>query len=653
MQTAITSSVVTPSKAPLTARTAPPGAEVAVVPQDEFKAGETSEKLTLQHADETAKAQATSSDFGPKGLSKFILATAMLASAVPAFAAAASPASAAAAQTISTQLQQTDSQVLKVMVLPNNTPRLDLIREDGRSLSPVGVSLGNGLFQDTKGNLSVVPFLSYGWQVQAQDFQRVDLGQKGVDVQTFGNTTHYNESSTRRHIFISRENSVELRDNKDRTYFEKNADGSIHVKGPHRMDYTVRQEGLYTKVERAGQPDLTILRSGTELRIYEGESLIGAASGNDGQITIKSGDGRAVATRSENGSITEVKGSGTMSSTTIAQDGTLTTGRKDRDRIQINDPVRLAEARARYEQVIAQLNQVDPGFEAKHPETAAVLEYAAANPNLFLIGQKGADVEGAFLQGGTIFASVGAASNTMTALSGKAQALNLAASAKSLGAAALAAKAAAQSQAAAGNLVRAAQLGQEAQAFAAQANATKDQAIRVGGDALKSADVARVFAGVGGVLQIVNGVVGIRHGKQDRSLVQGAKAVAEAKLEQLVANSSGADKVEAQADYERIMKVMNLMERQANKEIKVGTMKIGLGGLMLVSAILGPEAPPALGAIGIAGTAGVAVYEHWGPIKSFLTGKSDKVPSFIDILPEQDQVVIDLGGVQIKPSGQK
>lgn len=654
MQTIISGQSNQVSKARLNTKTAPPGAEETALPVDGFKsASPESGNLTIQRPDETAQAQAASTDFGPKGIGKFVLVTAMLASAMPAFAAAASPASASAAQVISTELQQTDSKVLKVMVLPNNTPRLDLIREDGRELSPVGVSLGNGLFQDTKGNLSVVPFLSYGWKVQAEDFQRLDLGEKGSDVQTFGNTTHYNESSTKRHIFINRENSVELRNNKDRTHFEKNADGSIHVTGPRRMDYTIRQEGLYTKVERAGQPDLTILRTGTELRVYEGEDLIGAASGNDGQITIKSGDGKAVATRPGSGAITEIKGSGSMRSTTIAQDGAVITGRRDRDRLQINDPVKLAEARARYEQVIAQLEQVDPGFEAKHPETAAVLEYAAANPNIFLIGQKGENVEGAFLQGGTILASVGAASNTLTALSGKAQALNLAASAKSLGAAALAAKAAAQAQAQAGNLVKAAQLGKEAQAFAAQANATKDQAIRAGGDALKHADVARVFAGVGGVLQIVNGVVGIQHGKQERSLVQGAKAVAEAKLEQLVASNSGVDKEMAQEDFDRIMKVMNLMERNANKEVRVGTMKVGLGGLMLVSAILGPEAPAALGAIGIAGTAGVAVYEHWGPIKSFLTGKSDKVPSFIDILPEQDQVVIDLGGVQIQPSKNK
>jgi hypothetical protein len=42
------------------------------------------------------------------------------------------------------------------------------------------------------------------------------------------------------------------------------------------------------------------------------------------------------------------------------------------------------------------------------------------------------------------------------------------------------------------------------------------------------------------------------------------------------------------------------------------------------------------------------VYEHWGPIKSFLTGNSEQVPTFLDILPVSDEVIIHLDGKPLK-----
>ena len=87
---------------------------------------------------------------------------------------------------------------------------------------------------------------------------------------------------------------------------------------------------------------------------------------------------------------------------------------------------------------------------------------------------------------------------------------------------------------------------------------------------------------------------------------------------------------------------MNQLNKQADKKVLAGELKIGLGGLMIVSALLGPEDPPILRTIGIAGTAGTTVYEHWGPIKSFLTGTSNHVPTFLNILPKSDKVVIHL-----------
>ena len=90
------------------------------------------------------------------------------------------------------------------------------------------------------------------------------------------------------------------------------------------------------------------------------------------------------------------------------------------------------------------------------------------------------------------------------------------------------------------------------------------------------------------------------------------------------------------------MRVMNELNKQADKKVLVGELKIGLGGLMIVSSLLGPEAPAILGVIGVAGTGATAVYEHWGPIRSFLSGGSHKVPTFLDILPKSDTVVIHL-----------
>jgi len=248
------------------------------------------------------------------------------------------------------------------------------------------------------------------------------------------------------------------------------------------------------------------------------------------------------------------------------------------------------------------------------------------------------------LQAGTLLATTSAGAKTVSALGAEAAAINMANSARALGAAALAAKAAAQAQAAAGNLAQAASLAKDAQNFAAQANTAKDNAIRTGGKALKSANLARVLAGVGGALEIVNGIMNIKDGKTDRALIQGARAVTENSMERWSAVMQGADRVAVQDDYDKVMKVMDQLDKQADKKVRVGAIKIGLGGLMVVSALLGPEAPPILGAIGVAGTVGVTAYEHWGPIKSFLTGESNKVPTFLDILPNKDEVIIHLDG---------
>ena len=377
--------------------------------------------------------------------------------------------------------------------------------------------------------------------------------------------------------------------------------------------------------------------------MLQGDRVVGAASVEDGKVTVKSSDGQAVATRSENGVITEVKGKGSMKDARIVKDGDLILGAKDRDRIQVDDKVALAEAKARYDDVMKQLEQVEPGFAQKHPTIAAVLEYASANPRL-LTGQSGSG----FLQGGTLLATTGGAMSAVSALGSQAVAINLANSARALGAAALSAQAAAQASAQAGNLAQAGAFANDARQLAAKAHLAKDEAIKTGGKAMQSANLARVLAGAGGALQIMDGVIGYKAGKTDRSLVAGARAVTQSSMENLTSHLEGKDKEEALEDYTKVMKVMDMLQQQADKKVRVGGLKIGLGGLMVVSALLGPQAPPILGAIGMAGTAGTAVYEHWGPIKSFLTGESNNVPTFLDILPKSDEVVIHLEGVPVK-----
>ena len=585
---------------------------------------------------------------GTSKLTKAIIGTSL---AVSAFTGLAPSAHAAVSALV--QMQPKPTNGLNVIVLPNNTPRLDIFNAgkhgidrdvDPKDYSQVGLDLGNGLFQDTHGNLSVVPYLAYDWNVQASDFQRVDMGVKGQSIERFGGTVQYSESPTRREIYSESGAKTTLTGRHGKTVFERKTDGSISVT-TERDHYTIRQDGMFTRIQREGKADINVMRSEGEIRVIENNrAFAGSSLKADGAITTISSAGETTSTRSESGTIISIDGRKGLRDAQIIRDGSTFLGGRDRDRMNVNDQKLLDEARARYNDVMSQLEQVEPGFEQKHPVVAEVLQYAAANPALLTNDSQNTG----FLQAGTLLATTSAGAKTLSALGAEAAAINMANSARALGAAALAAKAAAQAQAAAGNLAQAASLAKDAQNFASQANAAKDNAIRTGGKALKSANLARVLAGVGGALQIVNGIMNIKDGKSDRALISGARAVTENSMERWSQVMQGADRVAVQDDYDKVMKVMDQLDRQADKKVRVGTMKIGLGGLMVVSALLGPEAPPILGAIGVAGTVGVTAYEHWGPIKSFLTGESNKVPTFLDILPNQDEVIIHLDGKPIK-----
>ena len=581
-------------------------------------------------------------------LRKAVIATSL---GVSAFTGLAPSAHAAVSALV--QMQPKPSNGLNVIVLPPASPRLDIFNAgkhgidrdvDPKDYSQVGLNLGNGLFQDVNGNLSVVPFLAYDWHVEASDFQRVDVGAKGQSIQRFGGTVQYTESSTKRDIYSESGAKTTLTGAHGKTVFERMNDGSISVTTEHDQ-YTIRQDGMFTRIQREGHPDINVMRSNGAIRVIENNRAFAGSDLKDGTITTKSSAGETTITASESGTIISIDGKNGIKDATIIHDGGTFLGGADRDRMSVDDQRLLDEAKARYDDVMGQLEKVEPGFEKNHPVIAEVLQYAAANPKL--LTQNAKDDTG-FLQAGTLLASTGGAVETVTALGQQAAALNLANSARALGAAALAAKAAAQAQAQAGNLAAAASLAKDAQGLAAKANAAKDQAIHTGGNALKNANIARVLAGVGGALEIVNGVMDYKGGKSDRALVLGARAVTENSMERWSAALQGDDRVAVQDDYDKVMKVMDQLDKQADKKILVGKLKIGLGGLMVVSALLGPEAPPILGAIGVAGTIGTEVYEHWGPIKSFLTGKSNHVPTFLDILPKQDEVVIHLDGKPVK-----
>ena len=585
---------------------------------------------------------------GPSGWQRALLGGSL---ALTAFMGLAPSAQAAVVAFQAQSLKESNG--MDVIVLPSGTPRMDIFNAgkhridrdvDPRDYSQVGLSLGDGLFQDTEGNLSVVPFLSYNWDLEAHDFQRVDVGVKGQSVQRFGHTVQFTPSSTRREIYSEAEKSVTLTGSQGTTVFTRQEDGSLLVKSPHD-EYTIKQDGMFIRIHQEGKPDISILRAGDEIRLMEGQRAFAGSSLKDGVITIKSQKGEATVTRSESGVLTTVDGRDGFKDAKIIKDGNTFMGSKDRDRMSVDDQRLLDQAKSRYNEVMAQLEQVEPGFEQKHPLIAEVLQYASANPRLFTQGND----EAGFLQAGTLLSTTGGAAETVSALGAQAAAINLANSARALGAAALSAKAAAEAQAAAGNLAQAASLAHDAQNLATRAHEAKDAAVKTGGKAMHSANVARVLMGVGGALEIVDGVLDYKGGKSDRALVEGARAVTESSMSSLAGQMGSAeDRLAVQDDYDKVMKVMDELGKQADKKVTVGKLKVGLGGLLVVSALLGPEMPPILAAIGLAGSVAVPVYEHWGPIKSFITGDSNKVPTFLDILPKSDEVIIHLDGKPIK-----
>lgn len=579
-------------------------------------------------------------------LKKTVLAVAMgltglggLINAAPAYAAQP-PA----------QTQTLEQDTLKVVIVPTGTPRVDLIlrthqgpnREvEYEPYSEVGVYLGNGLFHDSHGNLSYLPTDGYGWTPVMTTFQRMDLDVRaGRDhnASRFGSTVHFNESSTNRHIFTQKPGDViQQLNRKEKTDFVHEGDSTTVTFG--ESSYTVTRMGDQIRITQPGKPDVTITEGVTQTLARQGDKLIGRVTVLDeGRMTVESQRGKSNVMRSAGGAVLQVDGR--QDFTLIREaDGTIHTDKSGGDHfLRIDSPQKLQAGQERFKTILDHLEATNPGYAEKHPLIISVLEYAAHNPDM-LDGSPDAQ---SFLQAGTQVANAGGAAVSGVAMIKGATALSLAERAHALGAAALSAKAAAEAAAHAGNLSQAAAMAGEARALGAQAKEIGAEAMKQGKSATNSAQVAQVLLGVAATLEIVDGAWGIHEGAANRSLVEGAVAVTQARYDELKATLTGADLERATEDYSKVMTTLQTLEKNAKKQVTVGGLKMGCGSLLLISALMGPEAPVALGAAGIACTVGTSVYEHWDKIEGFFDQDKDlSRPTVLDILPN-DEIVIKL-----------
>lgn len=589
-------------------------------------------------------------DSGPElaGWKKTLLAVAMATSAITGMAGQVS-----AAPLVSQVMTDHDSiqPEMPVVIIPEGTPRMDVIRETRtfdtsggdhvwrQEYAPVGVHLGGGLVHDANGNLSMIPTLAHDWDLTIDDYKQVDV--QGRSVARFGNTVHYNKSGSKRFVFTEKHDSVDILSTEGPTKIEKNEQGHIVVKGPDNLEYTVVPLGQNFQILKGGE-SISVLRAGGEIRVNHGDRTTAGSSLTDEGLEVVTQLGRGRLTRSDSGVITEMDGSRGWGDYKFIRDGDVMLIQKPgRDhRVEVNPQAPLREAEARFQALVNHLEKSDPGYSERHPIIMSVLEYASANPAL-LIDEDG--TAEALMQAGTRVATVGTVVETGVALTQGATALSLAEQAHALGGAALSAKAAAEAAAAAGEMTHAAALAAEAQNLGNQAKQLGAEAMKKGKTATNAAEVARIMMGVGATLEMIDGGFGLHQGKSERSLIEGAVAVTQAKMDQLSEELEGEDLDRAMQDYTKVMRVLEELNQDAGKKMTVGKLKIGFGGVMLVSAILGPEAPAIIGLIGLAGTAGTTIYEHWDPIYEFFTGQeSDGTPDFIDIIPDGDQIDISL-----------
>lgn len=572
---------------------------------------------------------------------KALLGVAGMSSALVGTAAAAAPQQVALQQTL---LQTQEKFPLQIVLIPNGTPRVDILRQTEergdrtveRDYAMVGVDLGNGVFHDAHGNLSFVPALAFGWDGPVRDFKRVEVKiPAGFDqnVGRFFNTVHYNESPYTRNVYVEVGKEVTLTNREGKFTYERLPNG-VQLRSKEGLRWRVTDQGDKLFIDGPADQDMTIERQGHSVRLQAphqrntvnewGNKLEVDGTGRDYEMTRE-------------GDTTRIKG-GFLNNYTITREGNMlkVDGPLATRIIDVNPQQKMERWEVTYGELTKKLEEAEPGYVQRHPLVMAVLEYAVQNPGL--IGEENGDIDGV-VQGGTAIATAGGALHSGVALTTGAKALSLAENARALGASAMAAKAAAQTAAQAGNLSRAAALGAEAQQLAGQARSLGDQAMRLGEGAKNAAQVAKIMNGVAGALEIVDGGMDIHKGSSDKSIVKGAMAITEAVKDQLQTQQTGPDLERTMEDYSKIMSILHRLEGQANKQIRVGGLKIGCGGLLLISALAGGGVLPlALGAVGTACTIGTAAYEHWDTIEAFFSGKPiEEDPTLRELFPPAAQ----------------
>ncbi len=587
-----------------------------------------------------------------EGLSLWKKAVLGTMAGVAGFAGIAQTANAAPTQSIVTQ--DTSAQDgLEVMVLPHNTPRVDLIRKtyerhDDRgqdrkeSYSDVGVHLGGGIFHDTNGNLSLVPSLAAGWNDGITDFSQVEatvpLGYDDT-ISRFGNTVHFKDSPYSRYVFVELSNRTEIHHRGDVETYELIGDG-VQFRSEPGLLWRVTQGANGTiLVDGPGDQDVTLNygRNGIDVR---GQGISNQVHHDANRLAIRGSGTDYTATRYGNGALTEIDGGFLNQSSIIRNGDHIRIEGTFSDRTIAVDPASVNQNRLTFQQLTDRIEEAEPGYAAKHPLVMAVLEYAVANPGLVGEGQ---DTE-SFIRTGSRIAAGGGALASGSALMTGAQALSLAENAQALGAAALASKAAAQAAAQAGNLSQAASFAAEAQGFADQARSVGSEAMRLGEKAQNTAQVARVMTGVAGALQVIDGGMDLHRGASNKSVVEGAQVITESMREMLSETLTGAELEQTMEDYSKVMSILRDLEKNANKQMTVGGLKIGCGGLMLISALAGGAViPPIIGAVGLACTVGTMAYEHWDELEAFFSGEPlPEDRTLREVLPQplHDEIII-------------
>lgn len=574
-----------------------------------------------------------------KDLSLFQKVVAGGMAGVAGFMALAPSANAAPVEALVTEsISQTDG--LEVTVLPPGTARVDILRktsrngESNKSYSDVGVHLGRGVFHDANGNLALIPTLAAGWEDGVSDFKRVELDIPGYDenVTRYGETVHHKDGSYSRNVYVENDGDMEIHRKGKMTNYEVLSNG-VQYRGKDGLEWRITQDGNVLNVDGPDSDDYTLTYGANGIDMV-GQSRSNMISHSKTKVKVEGAGLDYKVTRSGAGVITNVHRNGPFNDYTIIRDG---------DHIRIEGPISdssllvnpsdfMQKQEINFGELSRLIEEAEPGYAEKHPLVMGLLEYATANPGLVGEDEAGNEV---FLEVGKGVATTGGALQSGSALLKGAQALSLADNARALGASAAAAQAAAQSAAAAGNLGQAAALGAEAQQLAGGAKALGAEAKALGESATKTAKVAKVMTGVAGALEIVEGGNQLHKGASSKDVVQGAIVITEALRERLSEELTGAEQEQMMEDYSKVMQILNGLKKNADKQIRIGGMKIGCGGLMLISALAGGGViPPIIGAVGMVCTAGTAVYEHWDQLEAYFTG--DEVqpdPTLRDVLP--------------------